>query len=501
MPIYEYCGYECEEHGNHAPWMYLRIEKVIIEDGIKSIGSNAFQQLRELTEIQFGKDVSRIDKGAFRDCTSLTHVDIPGSVTSMGSFVFDACKALAVVTIPAEVTDLAPNVFWGVGMVWSDFDDEVGTLVTETDIYYAGTKAAFDAFGVKDGKYRIHYQCTDPTGYWKTESKDPTCKTEGYTREACACGHVRNEVKQEAKEHSWRDATCTDPKTCKNCGTTKGTAMGHQMGVWKVTTEATSTKVGKETRKCERKGCTRSETRDIAKVPGKPTAKASVTESSGKIKISWEKVSGASEYEIHRAGSKSGSYEKLTTTTKTSYTDKTAKAGKTYYYKVRAVNENGGTSSFSSVVSKLCKLAQPEVKSGNTASSGKVKLQWENVDNASKYYIYRATSKDGKFEKIGSTKSVSYSDGDGKLSKTYYYKVKAVYSDNTDANSAYSGIVDGTRDLKRPDVTAKASSGKVKLTWEKVSSAKEYKIYRPPPRTVLTSASGPLPVLSTPTSP
>lgn len=33
----------------------------------------------------------------------------------------------------------------------------------------------------------------------------------------CACGH----------EHTWEEATCTEPKTCSECGETEGSPLGH----------------------------------------------------------------------------------------------------------------------------------------------------------------------------------------------------------------------------------------------------------------------------------
>ena len=55
----------------------------------------------------------------------------------------------------------------------------------------------------------------------------------------CACGH----------EHSWVEATCTEPKTCSECGETEGEALGHS---W---TEATCT----EPKTCSRCGLTEGE--------------------------------------------------------------------------------------------------------------------------------------------------------------------------------------------------------------------------------------------------
>ena len=60
-----------------------------------------------------------------------------------------------------------------------------------------------------------------------------------------------------------------------------------------------------------------------------------------KVKLTWKKVKGADGYEIYRATSKKGKYQKGTIV---SYTDGKAKKGKTYYYKVRAVKNAGKTS-------------------------------------------------------------------------------------------------------------------------------------------------------------
>ena len=78
-----------------------------------------------------------------------------------------------------------------------------------------------------------------------------------------------------------------------------------------------------------------------------------ITTSSGHPKLSWAKVEGAKKYEVYRATSKSGTYTKISTTTKLSYTNTTAKAGKTYYYKVKAVcgASSYGNSAYSKVVS------------------------------------------------------------------------------------------------------------------------------------------------------
>ena len=66
-----------------------------------------------------------------------------------------------------------------------------------------------------------------------------------------------------------------------------------------------------------------------------------VKKSGSKRTLSWTKVAGAQKYIVYRSTSKNGTYTKLTTTTKTSYTDKKAKKGKKYFYKVAAYKKVG----------------------------------------------------------------------------------------------------------------------------------------------------------------
>ena len=72
--------------------------------------------------------------------------------------------------------------------------------------------------------------------------------------------------------------------------------------------------------------------------------------SSGKPKVTWAAVDGAVKYEVYRSASKSGTYKKVFTTTKTSYTNTGASAGKAYYYKVRAIHSKSAAhSAFSTI--------------------------------------------------------------------------------------------------------------------------------------------------------
>lgn len=163
----------------------------------------------------------------------------------------------------------------------------------------------------------------------------------------------------------------------------------------------------------------------------KPTVKVS-SNSYNSNKLSWNKVTGASGYEVLRSTSKNGTYKSVKTITSgstVSYTDKSLATGTTYYYKVRAyrtVDKKKVYSSYSSVVSAKPVLKTPSVKL--TLGSKKATIKWEKISGASGYEVYRATSKSGKYSKIKTitkNSTVSYVNSSLTKNKTYYYKVRA----------------------------------------------------------------------------
>ena len=198
----------------------------------------------------------------------------------------------------------------------------------------------------------------------------------------------------------------------------------------------------------------------------------------GAPKLTWGAVSGAAKYEVYRATSKTGTYSRRTGTTKLTYTNTNAVAGKIYYYKVRAIAKDG-TYADSKIVSRTCDLPRPVVTAANTASTGYPKLTWAAVDGAVSYKIYRSTSKDGTYSLTKTTTGTTYTNSTAKAGRTYYYKVLAV-AENTAANSAYSTIKSRTCDLPQPVVTTAnvTSTGYPRLTWAAVDGAVSYKVYR-----------------------
>lgn len=160
------------------------------------------------------------------------------------------------------------------------------------------------------------------------------------------------------------------------------------------------------------------------KKPGKVTISSTLSADYNAVKITWKKADYAKKYEVYRATSSNGTYKKVKTTTSRSYTDSGLTTGKKYYYKVRAINgtAKGSYSSWKSAVPVLNGIKSFEAEKTALTS---IKLTWGKVNGAQKYEIYRATSKNGTYKKIYTTKSTSYTDKNLATKKTYYYKVRA----------------------------------------------------------------------------
>ena len=97
------------------PWSYQQynIKKIIIENGVESICSNAFSDCSNLISVTISNSVTSIGNSAFYYCTALTSVKIPNNVLSIGRSAFQGCKDLTSVTIPKSVTRIDENAFSG----------------------------------------------------------------------------------------------------------------------------------------------------------------------------------------------------------------------------------------------------------------------------------------------------------------------------------------------------------------------------------------------------
>ncbi len=194
----------------------------------------------------------------------------------------------------------------------------------------------------------------------------------------------------------------------------------------------------------------------------------------------WEKVAGAKGYTIYRSELVNGKWTNwinLGTTKETakSFTDKTVKSGKQYKYTLRAVN--GKVKSTYKSSDALMYLSEPVLKIKNETNA--ITGSWTQVKGAKGYSIYRSELKDGKWTKwvnLGTAKETAktFTDKTVKSGVAYKYTVKAINGKYKSSFVSTSKLVF----LSLPTVKMANNATGVKVSWNKITGAESYIVYR-----------------------
>lgn len=89
--------------GAYVPWYDIRssILSVVIEEGVTTIGTSAFEMYHTLTSVSIPNTVTTIGSYAFQLCDHLTSLVLPASVTTLGFTAFYDCNGLTSITCEA----------------------------------------------------------------------------------------------------------------------------------------------------------------------------------------------------------------------------------------------------------------------------------------------------------------------------------------------------------------------------------------------------------------
>ena len=89
------------------------LEKVVIEDGVESVGDYAFYWCENITNVTIPNSIKNINDYAFYSCNALTSITIPDGVTSIGKNAFAYCNEIKEITIPKSAICIGEMSFYG----------------------------------------------------------------------------------------------------------------------------------------------------------------------------------------------------------------------------------------------------------------------------------------------------------------------------------------------------------------------------------------------------
>ena len=109
------------------PWQLYaaHITKVVINEGVTSVGAYSFSGMLKLTEVSLPKGITSIGDSAFYHCSTLTELAIPSTIETLGSKCFDFCLALETLTVADGE---------GINITFYMWKDEAGNCYTNGDL-------------------------------------------------------------------------------------------------------------------------------------------------------------------------------------------------------------------------------------------------------------------------------------------------------------------------------------------------------------------------------
>lgn len=220
----------------------------------------------------------------------------------------------------------------------------------------------------------------------------------------------------------------------------------------------------------------------VSNTLGKVTGLKVVTTTPTKVKLSWEKVEGATGYLVQK--NESGSWKSVKSTSALTYTVTGLKTDKTISFRVKAyVTQNGKKTygSVSSTVKGTTKVPNIADFKSSPVSTTSIKLSWDKA-NVTGYQIFKKTGSGQwkKYQTIYSKTTLSFTDKNLKLGTTYYYKIRGFYK--TDSKTYYGSYssnlkVSPTLDAVIGMQVTSISKTKAVITWDKVAGAQGYQVY------------------------
>ena len=487
-----------------------KLSSVNIPNSVKTIGNLCFKECTSLVNITIPNSVSRIGAGAFVDCEKLTKVSIGSGLNDFDDqyadgFPFSRCKALESITVNSSNNDYCSVN----GIMYNKAKTEIVIYPqSKKDTTYTvpSTIKTLYTSSINNNPYlktiTIPASVKDiydhAVGYIRADRFDPWQRVSGFTIK----GYKGTAAEEYAKENGFKFIALdvSEPTSVSLSKTSLTLDVGKSYTLTKTvspsnavtsytwsssnTSVATVDSNGKVTAKASGTATITVKTSNGKTATCKVTVNlpapqiTGLANTTGGIKISWNKVDGAYGYRLYYKPA-SGGWKRFKDTTVTSFTDSGVVPNKTETYTIRCIDKNGKTISGynSKGWSKKYTPVAPTISKLDITTGG-IKLSWNKIAGVYGYRLYYKTSSGG-WKRFKDTTATSFTDSGVSPNRTETYTIRCIDKNGKTVSGFYSKGWSKKYTVATPKITKLTNRSKgVSVTWNKIAGVYGYRLYR-----------------------
>ncbi len=454
------------------------LEKIVIPDSVKEICWSpmygCFQKCNNLKEIYIGSgfEKSLFDMYTLSGCNSLEKIvfsEDNNYYCSIDGVPFDKSKT-SICRYPAGKKDkeyTIPDTVSELSMADEFFYNEnLKTIVIPKSVKSIGeyTFGTVDSFPItiKGYKGTAAEEYAKENGFKFIEISDPTSVSLNKTSLALEIGRTYTLIKTVSPSNAVTSYTWRSSNTSVATVDSNGKVTAKKAGTATITVKTSNGKTAT---------CKVTVNLPAPQITG-------LSNTTGGIKISWNKVDGAYGYRLYYKTS-SGGWKRFKDTTATSFTDSGVSPNRTETYTIRCIDKNGNTiSSFNSNGwSKKYTPAAPTISKLDNTSGG-IKLSWNKIAGVYGYRLYYKTSSGG-WKRFKDTTATSFTDSGVSPNRTETYTIRCIDKNGNTVSGFYSRGWSKKYTPVAPTITRLSNTSKgVSVTWNKIAGVYGYRLYR-----------------------
>lgn len=443
------------------------LECVYIGDGMEELPYYLFKNAKQLKEVYLPQSLSKIQDGAFYQCSQLQIIGLPQNLTYLGDHVFYQCVQLSDVLLPSKLEYMGADVFEGCSALTKiHIPKSLKRIALTSDGIFSHTNLQDVSF---EAGIRVIPQYLFKNATTLTKLQIPDTVEQIQDGVFYGCDGLSEVYLPSSVVHLRRHAFAS----CKNLKNVYGLdqltyfdekAFSDSNNICVYVSEGSLVYEA-----ALRKGW------DYVLMQS-PNAVSSIAmiQQDDKVKLTWEHDGWNDGFMV--SYDEEGQNEVINVFTSEPYVEIEGLHFDTnYVFEVVSLKQYPYVlkTSLLQQLSYTLLLQPVEIVQVEQASSTALKVTWQQSQYATSYELYRATSIDGKYYLMGTyaaPKTSAIIKGQ-QTGRTYYYKVKAIRGVQS---SDFSSIQSGKSILYQNQLQYNNN----KLTWNAVSGASYYQLYR-----------------------